>query len=537
MLLSTVFVATDSAAAEDGDGGASEDETKKITKPSAPTLTSATPGDGKVRLEWTAPNDDGGSRITKYKIYRSTISGWEFFHTSVGNVLNYTDSGLFNGWTYYYKVSAVNRAGEGPKSNELSATPADVPNAPTLTSAKAGDARVTLVWSAPADDDESKILAYRVYRGTSSGEESLLIELGNVLTYEDGGLANGQTYFYRVSAVNSAGEGPKSNEASATPAGLPLAPRNLVAEASDAKVVLTWSAPAGNGGSTITGYRVYRGTTSGGETLLTGIGNVLTFIDVELENGQTYHYQVSAVNAIGEGARSNEATATPATIPSVPRSLSASGGIEQAVLAWQAPESDGGSVIIGFEVFRGTTSGEEDATPIGSTNGTTLTYTNSGLEAGTYYYVVRAVNAIGESGPSNEAAATVIEEPLGPPTAPEDLEAEPGASKVTLTWCPPVSDGGSFITGYKVYRKLGNETPTLLQTVGASTLSYQDSTGKVGTTYLYYVRATNALGEGAASSQVSAAPQSDGTTLTVGIGAATLATVSALGYVMWRRRM
>ena len=70
----------------------------------------------------------------------------------------------------------------------------------------------------------------------------------------------------------------------------------------------------------ITAYRVYRGTTSGGETLVTtggcsGLGNVLSCSDTGLTNGQTYYYQVSAVNAIGEGARSNEASATPAGTP------------------------------------------------------------------------------------------------------------------------------------------------------------------------------------------------------------------------------
>jgi hypothetical protein len=66
----------------------------------------------------------------------------------------------------------------------------------------------------------------------------------------------------------------------------------------------------------ITAYRVYRGTTSGGESLLTtgscsGLGSVLTCTDTGLTNGQTYFYEVSAVNAIGEGARSPEASATP----------------------------------------------------------------------------------------------------------------------------------------------------------------------------------------------------------------------------------
>src|SRR5437660_1798272 len=93
---------------------------------------------------------------------------------------------------------------------------------------------------------------------------------------------------------------------------LPLsAPQALIASPGNAQVRLDWDVPASNGGSAITNYKIYRGTTSGGETLLTTVGNEFTYTDSGLTNGQTYYYQVSAVNALGEGPRSNGATATP----------------------------------------------------------------------------------------------------------------------------------------------------------------------------------------------------------------------------------
>lgn len=96
----------------------------------------------------------------------------------------------------------------------------------------------------------------------------------------------------------------------------PGAPTGLTATAGTGQASLSWAAPASNGGVNITSYRVYRGTASGGETLLTsgGCGNlgaVLSCTDTGLTNGQPYFYKVSAVNALGEGAQSNEATATP----------------------------------------------------------------------------------------------------------------------------------------------------------------------------------------------------------------------------------
>lgn len=96
----------------------------------------------------------------------------------------------------------------------------------------------------------------------------------------------------------------------------PGAPTGLTASAGNGQASLSWAAPVSNGGVAITSYRVYRGTASGTETLLTaggcsGLGAVLSCTDTGLTNGQAYYYKVSAVNSLGEGPQSNEATATP----------------------------------------------------------------------------------------------------------------------------------------------------------------------------------------------------------------------------------
>jgi len=180
---------------------------------------------------------------------------------------------------------------------------------------------IQLNWSAPSSNGGAAITAYEVYRSTTAGSETLLATLGNVLTYTSTGLTNGQAYYYKVSAVNSVGESSKSSEASATPvapATVPTAPQSPAATAGSAQVVLRWSAPASNGGAAITAYKVYRSTTSGTETLLATLGNVLTYTSTGLTNCQTYYYKVSAVNSIGEGAQSSEASATPVSSSTVP---------------------------------------------------------------------------------------------------------------------------------------------------------------------------------------------------------------------------
>ena len=102
-----------------------------------------------------------------------------------------------------------------------------------------------------------------------------------------------------------------SIEAVSTPDTIPATPQNLVISAGDAKVTLTWSAPTNDGGVSITNYKIYRGTTSGSETSLTNLGNVLTYSDSNLTDGQTYYYRVSAVNSVGESGHTEEVSAIP----------------------------------------------------------------------------------------------------------------------------------------------------------------------------------------------------------------------------------
>lgn len=96
------------------------------------------------------------------------------------------------------------------------ATPT-APGAPVTLTATAGTGSVALSWGAPTSDGGTAITNYRIYRGTSSGGETWLATLGDVTSYNDAGLTNGTTYYYRVSASNAAGEGKPSVERSATP--------------------------------------------------------------------------------------------------------------------------------------------------------------------------------------------------------------------------------------------------------------------------------------------------------------------------------
>jgi titin len=473
--------------------------------PSAPQALGAVAGNAQVDLTWSAPASDGGSPITNYTIYRGLSSGGEAFLVQIGNVLTHTDLGLTNGVTYYYEVSAVNAIGEGPLSNEASATPATIPSAPSSLVATPGNGQSILTWSAPGSDGGAPITNYRVHRGLSPGGEAFLVQIGNVLTYTNLGLTNGVTYYYEVSAVNAIGEGPLSNEASATPATVPTEPLNPQAFAASAQITLTWNSPASDGGLSINNYRVYRGLAPGTEVFLVEIGAVLTYVDGGLLNGQEYCYIVSAVNAVGEGPQSNEACATPTagpSVPSAPQALAAAGGDAQVVLTWGAPASDGGSVITNYRVHRSMTSGAEVfLVEIGNV----LTYTDVTVVNGQiYYYQVSAVNAVGEGPRSSEASATPSS-PATPPSAPQNLAATGGNGVVALTWQAPLSDGGSPLTNYRIYRGTTAGGEAFLFETG-NVLAYSDTGVANGQTYYYVVHARNGVGEGPQSNEASATP-------------------------------
>lgn len=104
-----------------------------------------------------------------------------------------------------------------PLMSPFGQIPSMPPSAPRNLVAVPSDKRVTLTWDAPSFEGSSSISNYRLYRGEAEGTETFLVEVGDVLTYEDNGLTDGQTYFYKVSAKNAAGEGPQSNGANGTP--------------------------------------------------------------------------------------------------------------------------------------------------------------------------------------------------------------------------------------------------------------------------------------------------------------------------------
>ena len=185
--------------------------TPAVPAPSAPTGLTATAGNAQVMLSWTA-----SAGAASYNVKRSTTNGSGYQTVGSPTTTSYTNTSLANSTTYYYVVTAVNSSGESGNSNQASATPAAAPQpppAPTGLSATAGNAQVSLAWNA-----STGATSYHVKRSTTNGSGYAQIAAPTATNFADSGLTNGTTYYYVVTAVNTAGESGNSNQASATPA-------------------------------------------------------------------------------------------------------------------------------------------------------------------------------------------------------------------------------------------------------------------------------------------------------------------------------
>ena len=177
--------------------------------PAAPQNLAATPGNAQVSLTWSA-----SSGATSYNVKRSTTSGGPYTTIASPTSTSFLDTGVVNGTTYFYVVSAVNAVGESPNSNQASATPSapTIPAAPSnLTlSTSNGKKKIRLNWV----DNSNNETGFKIERSTDGVNFTQIVTVAaNTVTYQNTGLTSGVRYYYRLRATNGVGDSAYSNTA------------------------------------------------------------------------------------------------------------------------------------------------------------------------------------------------------------------------------------------------------------------------------------------------------------------------------------
>ncbi|MGI9197160.1 MAG: fibronectin type III domain-containing protein [Candidatus Nanopelagicales bacterium] len=277
------------------------------TRSSPPTKLRAFPGNNQVTLTWDPPADLGGGALTGYRVdIRETGSTqWRIHTASTGTgATRYDATRLVNGTSYDFRVAAVTSTfGVGLFSQTVTATPYAVPDRPFDVRAVAGDASATLAWKAPELDNGRRIVGYRIEAATSTGWYLLVADTRSTATsYTAKGLVNGDSYLFRVAALNVGGVGEASAPSNAvTPsATLPGPPRWVSVRPGGGKAEVSWQPPLQSGGSSITGYLVEVSVAGGPWSTQCETRNLSCVVD-GLATTQPYRFRVAASSTAGTG--------------------------------------------------------------------------------------------------------------------------------------------------------------------------------------------------------------------------------------------
>jgi predicted phage tail protein len=435
---------------------------------------------------------------------------WAVVATLGADVTTYAQDGLAAGKTYLYRVRAFNAAGASePTAARAVAVPGEstgVPAAPHLESLLVAPRAIRLAWTNVSNES-----GYRVERrvdGSTEPFKQIAVTADEVTRYVDEGLEPGKTYLYRVRAFNAAGNSAYSNTVARAVPGeiaVPATPTGVEATLIAPRAArVTWKDVEGE-----SGYRVERRVDASGEEwrVVGTVGaNVTSFTQDGLLAGKTYLYRVRAFNTAGASAPSAaDSVRTPAEapVPAAPHLESSLAGPRTVRLSWTNVSNE-----TGYKVERRVDGSAEPFRQIAVIADEVTHYVDDGLEPGkTYLYRVRAFNAAGNSAYSNTASRAVAPAAVVP-VAPQELRAAAaGPTVIELRW-----GNVSGESGYRLERRLdGTDAYTQIGTTAADVLTFRDATAEPGKTYVYRVRAFNAVGNSPYSNRASATtPAGDG---------------------------
>jgi fibronectin type 3 domain-containing protein len=528
--------------------------------PATPVGFTATGTPDGVMLSWTANTE---ADMLGYRLYRALVPGGPYDVLNGGATVGFTqslDSTAVDGVTYYYKITAVDTTGN---ESIISATvqgkrlpPPDVtpPAAPTNLGASGQQNGIVLTWDANTDSD---LAGYRVFRSSTAGGTFALLTTGQPVVgqlFVDTTASAGKTYFYRIVAVDTAGNASaSSNDATATRPYPDPVRINAAGQTFTDALGHVWNADKNfSGGTTSTGAYDVLGTTDDALYYTRRYGNFnynlampdgaykvnLYFADPVYTQAGKRKFDVFAegkqilddfdiaangggktaisrgfnVNVVGgaltlqfknvlDNAMLSAVEILPigdTVAPSIPKRATATGSQAGIKLDWNDNlESD----LAGYNVYR---SDDAEGT-YAKLNGSPLTiseYMDAAAPAGTAsYYRITAVDIYGnESSPV--FAYTTRPNDTTPPATPANLAATGSSGGIALSWN---ANSESDFAGYNVYRQ--DATSGQFVKLNASPLAvtaYADSSAPFDATTTYRVTAVDKSGNESAPGEASA---------------------------------
>ncbi|MEN1760406.1 fibronectin type III domain-containing protein [Anoxynatronum sibiricum] len=425
--------------------------------PGAPTNVTAVAGNTEATISFTAPASNGGAAITGYTV-TSNPGGL----TGSGAASPITVTGLSNGTTYTFTVTATNSAGTGAASPASNSVTLRAIQMITFNNPGAQNFGTTPTLTATADSGLT-------VHFSSSTPGVATITSGGVLTFITAGTATINANQPGNASYLPATEVSRSFTVNPVAPGAPTA---VTADAGDTEATISFTAPASNGGAAITGYTV----TSNPEGL-TAIGTASPITVMGLTNGQAYTFTVTATNMAGTGAASFASNSV------APRL------IQMITFNNPGAQNFGTTPTLTATSTSGLPVYFSSSTPAVATitSGGALTFLTAGTatihanQAGNASYLPAA-----EVSRSFAVNAVV-------PGAPTAVTAFAGDTEAIISFTAPASNGGSAITGYTVTSNPGGLT-------ASGTASPVTVTGLTNdTAYTFTVAATNGAGTGAAS--------------------------------------
>jgi hypothetical protein len=475
---------------------------------------------------------------------------------------------------------------------DLDFAPIPVPGQVTNVHATPGASSATVSWTPPAEGGPVSSYVVTPHVGAEVLPATTVSGSPPASTATIKGLTVGTAYTFTVQAVNVNGRGPVSAESNAvTPTGVsvPEAPTEVRASAATAQALVSWSEPASNGGSPITGYTVTPYLEGAAQTPVEVSASASSTIVKGLTNGKSYTFTVTAANASGSGPPSTASAAvtpqdtifdfaTPATVDSGETVSTEVGvkfssevfGLVTGVRFYKAAANTGTHVgslwsASGTLLASATFSGEAASgwqqvsfsTPVVVTANTTYVaaylapnghysttagefasvgVSNPPLQALANPTSANGVYALSSSStfPTNTAGATNywVDVDLVPAPAPgqvTNVSATAGANSANVSWNAP-AEGGP-VTTYTITPYIGSEAQPATVVNGSPPGTSATVKGLApGTTYTFTVRASNPNGAGpvSASSGPIATPTAPGAP-----GNVTASAASSQALVSW----